>query len=294
MSKKFKVTITLVAIMGSVATFFATNMLMSDISNMFYMTVTKDVISTMPWFIVSMQFILAIMAMIRVAGRPQYRKARTKLYLNIAAVFAVLGVIMTILTGTMIYHSFTLPYPFKHAAVTVLLWHILVLIVALIARQKVSLWPDDLKARKASVGRIFYSTIAALMVFYALNRLGALMVMSLYVHRTSLYKTWIFYLSLLLPIAVLVNALFDEMGEFKKHTKAFVVYNTCLIIMDVVLLIGVGTAAYDTQFVSVISPAVPIERLITIPIDTFLMHGSVLILAVYCLVKAIILDRSNK
>ncbi|MCQ2553333.1 MAG: hypothetical protein MJ150_03415 [Clostridia bacterium] len=294
MSKKFKVTITLVAIMGSVATFFATNMLMSDISNMFYMTITKDVISSIPWFIVSLQFVLTVMAMVRVEGRPQYKKARTKIYLNIGLVFAAIGIIFSVLTGTMIYHSFTLPYPYKFGVISVVIWHCLMLAIVLVLKTKVKTWPDDLAKRKLTIGRVFYTILASLMTFYALNRLGAIMLMSAYVHRASLNKTWIFYLSLLLPAAVLLNAIYDEMGEFKKHTKAFIVYNTCLLIADVALLIGVGLSAFDSQFVSVISPAVPIERLITIPIDTLLQHGSVFILAVYCLVKAIVLNRSNK
>ena len=112
--------------------------------------------------------------------------------------------------------------------------------------------------------------------------------MPVYVHIPTLGITYPFYLSLLLPIGLLGQVVLYMFDLDKGRPKMGAVYVACILAADIILGIHVIFFGLPNPvFNAAVSPAVAIERLITIPIDTFAMYGLMFVLGVYALIYAL-------
>ena len=74
MSKKTAAIVLIVLVLvGSVVTFYGLNLLFSDVANMLMSKITVDVISSLPGFIFTLDFILASIYVIRYVRTPKYK-----------------------------------------------------------------------------------------------------------------------------------------------------------------------------------------------------------------------------
>ena len=280
--KKAIILMIIITLAGSIVTFYGTNLLLSDVSNMFYMTVTKDVISSLPIFFISLDFVLAAIALIRLYRHPQFRKCGTLLYSGILFCFSAAGIVSTVLTGTVIYHSFTAPYPFKGATLLCLFIHTLLAVISVIQIKRAVKWENDSEKRKIKLHYIIYTAFLSTLVFYAFNRTGAFLMMASFVQLSTLNITVWFYLALLLPLLNLMHSLFYSFDVYSRYPKLSLIYAIAQTVLCIVLfLVTVLVCMKNTAFISAVSPAVAIERLITIPIDTYAHFGLVLLQDLY-------------
>jgi len=289
MTKKTAITsLTAVCIVGSIVCFYATNLIESDIANMFYMTVTKDCISSLPIFFIALDFELLAIAIIRLYMRPQYTKAEIICYLKILIGFSAAGTLSSLYTGTAIYGTFTAPYPFKGAVIICLVIHFFLLQMAVIVLRNVRKMPPDKAVRKMTFKYVFYTIFLSVLVFFAFNRFGAVLLSPLYVSRGSVGASLLFYLSLMLPMALLGHLIIVMFVDLEKHPKLSLSYVIGILLADIVLaflVIYIGMT--DTQFVSAVSPALGIERLLAKPVDTIFHFILVFVLGLYSLWYAI-------
>jgi len=262
----------IIGIVGSMCTFYMMNLLLSDLSNMFYGTHDAYIIASFPGFFLSLYFVLAEIFVFRFYYRPKYRKSLILTYLIIAACFAVCGIIMSILTGTIIYHSFFTPYPFWGYTIICLIVHAAVLAGSIILHIKFKKeLPNDETKRPISIQYVLFSSVLSILVFFTFDRFGAFLLAPIYVHWRTLYLTFPFYLSLLLPLAELVHTVLYMFDYFKKRPVIGFVYSIVMVIADVVLLSAVILLGYNfPQFISAVSPALALERLATKPLDIIL------------------------
>lgn len=282
--KNALISIIILTALGSVICFYGTNLILSDVSNMFYMTVTKDVISSLPIFMVALDFVLMSIAVIRLFRYPQYKKRETILYGILFLIFSVLGALFTVITAVLIYGSFTAPYPFPGASILCLIWHVLSTVAAAVMLGKCKKWENDTVRRRMSLRHIVYTVFLCILVFYTFNRFGAVLLMPLYAQWRTLYMTVWFYLSLLLPMANLVHTFLHVFDIDKEHPRLSLHYAViqivaCLVLAVIVFSLGMR----NTQFISAVSPAVAIERLLTKPVDTIFHFILVLLLDLYSL-----------
>lgn len=281
-------------IVGSVISFYAINLILSDVSNMFYMTLTKDVISSLPMFFIALDFIALSILVMRQYMRAHYRKSQGMFYCLLVMIFSVLGAISSVLTGIVVYHSFTVPYPFPGAVLICLFWHIAAFAAAFIGRKKYKKLPDDAKKRKLSVSYVVYTIMLSILTFYSYNRFGAFLWMPVYVHLRTLPITFTFYLSLLLPLLLWG---FMCIYVFKFHVgrpKLGFIYVSIVMILNIVMAVVVFSVGMtNTQFVSAVSPALAIERLLTKPVDTIFHFAVTFLIGLYCWFFALRKMRTN-
>lgn len=261
-----------IGIVGSICTFYMMNLLLSDLSNMFYGTHDAYIIASFPGFFASLYFILAEIFVFRFFYRPKYRKSLILTYLIIAACFAVCGIAMSIITGAVIYKSFFTPYPFWGYTMICLILHILVLIGSIVLhvyfRKKL---PNDETKRPISIQYVLFSAILSILVFFAFDRFGAFLLAPIYIYWRTFYLTFPFYLSLLLPVAELVHTVLYMFDYFKQKPKVGFVYSLVMVAADIILLSAVIILGYNfPQFISAVSPALALERLATKPVDIIL------------------------
>ena len=285
----------IIGIVGSICVFYMTNLLLSDLSNMFYGVHDAYIIASFPGFFLSLYFILAEIFVFRYFYRPKYRKSLILTYLIIACCFAFIGMIMSIITGAVIYKSFFTPYPFWGYTMICLIVHIFVfcgsIYLHILFKKKL---PDDETKRPISIQYVLFSTVLSILVFFAFDRFGAFLVAPVYIHWRTFYLTFPFYLSLLLPAAELVHTVLYMFDYFKKKPMIGFVYSLVMVVADIVLLTTVILLGYNyPQFISAVSPALALERLATKPYDIILtvvimigLTGYNLWYSIYRLVKS--------
>ena len=149
----------------------------------------------------------------------------------------------------------------------------LVLNVLIIAGSAVVLFkivlkmPEDTEKYKVSVKHVFHTLGLFLLIALAFNRFGAFLLAPVYVQWSTLYKTFVYYLFLLIPMALLVVKIL-KLLEIRKHFLIPVVVIGVLNagLMIAILLLG----GSDAGFVSAVSAAAPLERLGSMPMELFI------------------------
>lgn len=285
----------LACIVGSLSCFFGTNLILSDVSNMFYMTITKDVLSSVPMFIVILEFIFAILCLARYIEHPQYKKRLVRHYTRIVFIVSILGMASTIAAYEICYGDIKAPYPFKYAGVVLVLWHLACWKIADSWMWKAKKWEDDVDRQKINVGYVLYNVVLGLFIFYALNRFGAFLMIPTFAQVSTLDRTFPLYICLILPMALLANIFGVRIGMDTQKAKTSLVYNLTILVLGAlgfVYVMFVGMK--DTRYISAVSPVMPIERLLTKPIDTVLLFSVIIAVSLISVIYAVICRRKYK
>ena len=285
----------LLCVVGSFICFYATNLILSDVANMFYMYITKDVISSLPFFLAAVELVIASICMLHLGLFPDEQKHILKLNALAIAAISFVGLICSVFTGYVIYGSFTSPYPFPGATILTLLYHLVILGLAVFVYIKCR---DAEPVHETVSKRIWYAVqyvFLAIFIYYAFDRFGAVLWAPSYVQFSTLHKTFFFYLSLLLPVFLLLHHCRFRLDLYKDIDRAGIVFPVIYLIADILLCISVVTGGInDTQFVSAISPALGIERLLSKPVVTIAHFTLVTVPVLGSLTAALIKNRKHK
>ena len=269
MSKKFVViSLAILAIIGSIWTFYASNMFFGDVSNFGAGFMKTTLFVTLPGLLLGALFVTACLFIIRFYLRPNSRKILARNYLFIAIALGAFGLLFTVLGGVLNLHSFIKPYPFAGYLIIMLVLNVLIIAGSAVVLFKIVLkMPDDTEKYKVSVKHVFHTLGLFLLIALAFNRFGAFLLAPVYVQWSTLYKTFTYYLFLLIPMALLVIKVL-KLLEIRKHFLIPVVVVAVLNcgLMIAVLLLG----ASDPAFVSAVSAAAPLERLGSMPMELFI------------------------
>ena len=290
MNKKLSVILVVViALVGSLFTYFASNMFFSDIANITMQSITNSyIISTIPAMMFDLYFLLGILFIVRFYLRPKTLKKLSRHYLILTGSFALVGVIFAILTGTVCYGSFTAPYPFAGYAILMLIVHLVFLAasVALIFILNKKL-KDDEETFKVTAKYGWYTAAMVLLILLTFYRVGTLMWLPLYVELSTLGKTWVLYLFLLSPAVILVYRMI-KVFNLVDNKKFDVIYMAAhLGLMVIILVVEMILAFNDTAVVSSVSPAYPLERLASMPVETICQVVTYLSFSIVYLVQAL-------
>ena len=111
MSKKLTfVVLTIISVIGSLLTFYASNLFFGDVSN--FGSGSPTIFATFPAMLLGAMLIAAPLYIVRLYKRPENKKALSKLYLIIAAALAFLGIVFAVLGGVVNYRGNFVKYPF--------------------------------------------------------------------------------------------------------------------------------------------------------------------------------------
>ena len=286
----------LFCLVGSFINFYATNLLFSDLSNMFYGVHDIYIISSIPLFIIAVDFVAAFIFVMRYTRYPEYKRAMINLYTIYLALLSVVGVVFSILTGTIIYHSFTAPYPFSCYGLLMLIVHALLLVFAvtanLRARRKL---PKDAQRKHFKLKYILYSIVLVFLTYFTFSKFGALLYAPVYVHLRTLYMTFPFYVSLILPLLLLAHVVLYFLDWYVGREKTELIHIIVIFVLNLIFGIAIFIIGYyNTGFISAISPALALERLATYPVNTVFQFAAMFILSLYYMIYAIITYRKSK
>ena len=150
--------------------------------------------------------------------------------------------------------------------------------------------PADTEQFKIGAKHVFFSMGWFLFVALAFNRFGAFLTMPMYVELRNFHLTFLFYLFLLVPMAILVKKVFDVYEvKFNKFVYVIVLFAVNLVLFVAVAIIGVN----DTTFVSSLSPAMPLERLAAKPVEIIIHFASQFGILLAWLIREIKAKKAN-
>jgi MFS family permease len=277
MSKKFVIiSLIITAIIGSLITFYTSNLLFSDIGQGFS---GVTIFITLTGLMLGAIIVAIPLYIIRLYKRENNKKALCKLYLIITMVLSAFGFVFAILAGLVDLHSFIKPYPFTGYVIIMLVLHLLILGCSIFLFFKyVKAMPEDNEKFKMSAKHVFHTIGLYLLIALAFNRFGAFLLMPVYAQFSTLYKTFIYYLFLLIPMALLVIKTLRilEIGK-NLFIPSLVVALINLALMIAILLVGKS----DSAFISAVSAAAPLERLGSMPMEILIHFFAYLGVSIY-------------
>ena len=286
MNKKLSLSaLAAITLLGSLFCILGSNMFFSDIGNI---AASKlGLIVTFPALMFAALFPLAFFYVVRFYLRPKTFKKLTRLYLIIALALSGVGFITTLLTGIVVYGSFVSPYPFPGYVILFIILHLAVLGGGVFALLKVNKLPEDEEVFKVNVKHVFKTLGWFLFVCLVFNRFGMFVASPLYIHWRTFYMTFPFYLYLLFGACVLVLkvlVLFDVIKCAKlRMILSAAAIGLNIILFAVIAIIGVN----NTAFISAVSPAMPLERLASKPVEIIIHFASYLAVSIILLVQSI-------
>lgn len=266
----------LMLFIGSMVTYFAMNLFWSDVANADNGFNWPLTLATLPMLMLSLSFVAFAIFLVRYLGsESQYRLKLVRLYSIILASFSLVGLVTAILSGTVVYDSFFAPCPFPGAILVYVIIHGIFLITNIIVlfMLKQTITEKDIKA-KITVKYALYTVLIALLTFIAFDRAGAAFMSPMYIEWNRLDLTWSFYLSLLFPMAVLFTLMLYRLkhlrlDNYKARTITWGIFSVvCLALCLTTLLTGLN----NQLFVALVSPAMPVERLATVPVDFIFLY----------------------
>jgi len=269
MSKKFAIiSLIIVALLGSLLTFYASNLFFSDVANFGAGFANVTLFATLPAMLLGAIFIAAPLYIIRFYKRANSRKLLTRNYLFIAIALAAFGMIFAILAGIINYRGNFVSYPFPGYLIIMIVLDVLIMAGSAVCLLKfVPKMADDSEKFKVNFLHVLHTIGLYLLIALAFNRFGAFLLMPVYAQFSTLYKTFIYYLFLLIPMALLVIKTLRilEIGK-NLFIPSLVIALINLALMIAILLVGKS----DSAFISAVSAAAPLERLGSMPMEIFI------------------------
>ena len=281
MSKKFvMISLALIAIFGSLLTFYASNLFFSDVAN--FGSGSPTLFVTFPALLLGAMFVTAALFIVRFYQRPNSRKVLSRNYLFIAIALACFAVIFAVLGGVINYRGNFLSYPFPGYLIIMIVLNVLIIAGAAITLFKVVLkMPDDTEKYKVKPLHVLHTLGLFLLISLAFNRFGAFLLMPVYVQWSSLYMTFVYYLFLLIPMALLVIKVLGILDYKPLFIPTVVVAALAVILFAVTAIIGVN----DSAFISAVSAAAPLERLGSMPMEILIHFVTYLGVSIYYIIK---------
>ena len=293
MSKKFSlIALAIIAVLGSLVAFAASNLFFTDVPYSGPNIMDTALFASFTVLLFGAYFVMGPMYIVRSYLKPNIRKRMSKTYLKTTIVLAGLGFAFAILAGVINYKgNFLAPYPFPGFIIVMMVAHLLVLGGAIFALAKpVKALPEDTEQFKVGAKHVFFTMGWFLFTALAFNRFGAFLTMPLYVELRNFHLTFLFYLFLLVPMAILVKKVFDVYEvKFNKFVYVIALFAVNLVLFVAVAIIGMN----DTTFVSSLSPAMPLERLAAKPVEIIIHFASQFGILLAWLIREIKAKKAN-
>ena len=274
MSKKFSlIALAIIAVIGSLMTFAACNLFFTDVPYFGPDIMNTAIFVSFTAMILGAYFVMGAMYIVRSYLKPNIRRRMTSTYLKTTIVLAALGFIFAILAGVVNYGgNFAAQYPFPGFIILAMIAHLLVLGGAIFGLVwYVKRLPDDTEQFKVGAKHVFFTMGWFLFTALAFNRFGAFLTMPMYVELRNFHLTFLFYLFLLIPMAILAKKVFDVYElKLNRFVYVLIVFIINIVLFATVAIIGMN----DTTFVSSLSPVMPLERLAAKPVEILIHFAS--------------------
>ena len=269
---------TILMLMVAVITFFTWNLIFSLVSN--YESLSMTSISSLPmvFFMIILYVLIFAVFDYEVLKRKDayfFRK-----FTIIVASFALLGVVSSILDGTIVYHTFVGDYIFFAMPLFMLIVHTIICGIAVYGAVLSCKAIHDNKLEKTWQRPKLYwirEVLIALLLMFALEKLGAFILLPVFWSSYDSIYVLPFYIQLLIPSFIVVMYFVDRHWLHNKKLNIILSGSALaysLFSLIYMLLMSKGTWPL---VINPLSPILQLERLITKPIGAIVLYAVSLI-----------------
>ena len=285
MTKKFVlISLAIIAIIGSLMTFYASNMFFGDVSNFGAGFMNTTLFVSLPGMLFGAMLIAAPLYILRLYQRPNTKKRLSQNYLIIAAILAFFGLVFSVVGGLVCYGSLIAPYPFPGYLIIMLILHLCILGGSLFVLFKfVRPLPEDEEKFQVKPLYVLHTIGLYLLIALTFNRFGAFLLMPVYVQWSSFYMTFVYFLFLLVPMGLVIIKVLRILKIGKLFIPTIVVLACAVVLFAITAIIGMN----DSAFVSAVSAAAPLERLGSMPMEILIHFVTYLGVGIYYLIVEI-------
>lgn len=269
MNKNILIACLLIAIVvGSLATFHVCNFIFGDIANLGTGLINNTSLVNLPIAMFAAITICVPFYLLRLFKKPKNIKRLSTTYCIIVFCLSLIGLIGSLLSGLLVYRSFIKPYPFPGYLIIGIIIHSLLMtgmpiIYFLFVRQL----KEDEERFKVTPRYVLYSIGMFMFVGLAYNRFGALLMSGLFMTSNTFLMTVPLYLSLLIPLALLI---IKTLSIVYRNVKLSIPIIAIMVINIFLFIITIIIGYDNTLFISAVSPVLPLERLASFPLEIFL------------------------
>lgn len=273
--KAFKLTLGIILIMMiAVITFYTSNLLFSVVSN--YEAITPVAIAFIPLAFIVAIFITLLIGAYRLKIRKIGDLYFFRHYSILLIILGTLGAASAIVVGTVVYHTFIGPYIFAAYPLFTLIINVLFIALGIygtvVTVKKIrSEKPERLIKTNVAYG--FKTAAVSLLLVYALNRLGAFVLIPFYWSSYDSIYVLPYLIQLLVPAVIVVNyCLFENCGDNRKIPVISSAICFGYTIFTLIYMIAMSKGTYPLM-INALTPVQHFERLVRYPIDLAVMYG---------------------
>ena len=210
----------------------------------------------------------------------------SKLYLIINTCLSGVGALTALLSGVLVYKTFVGFYPFSGYVLIFFILHLLLVAGNVCGLLMLKKFPEDEEVYKSDWKHVLSTIGWYLFICLVMNRFGMLLISPMYIQWSTFDVTFVFYLFLLMAAVIgCYKVCRDFFGGSKKSEIicSFVLIGVTVALFVVIAVIGMKYPV----FVSAVSPAMPLERLASKPLELPIHFVSYLAVLIILLVQAI-------
>ena len=268
---------TVIVLMIAVITFFTWNLISSLVSN--YQSLTMTSISSLPMVMFMIELFVILFAVfdhivLKRKDAYYYRK-----YSLILASFAIVGIVTSILDGTIVYHTFVGDYIFIGFPLFMLIIHTILLGISIYLAVPSIIQIYKEKPEKTWKNPRFYGVrrvLVAFMLMFALEKLGGLVLLPIYWSSYDSGYVVPMLIQFLVPIFLFVSYMVDRHFKHDKKTNIIllsIAFCYSILSMIYMLILCNVWKGFYMNIANPLSPILQLERLLTKPFGAIILYA---------------------
>ena len=280
---------TVLLLMVAVITFFTWNLLFSLVSN--YESLSMTSISSLPMVF----FMIILYVLIFAVFDYEVLKRKDAYFFRkfsiIVASFALLGVVSSILDGTIVYHTFVGDYIFFAMPLFMLIVHAIILGISVYGAILSCKAIHDNKPEKTWKRPKLYwirEVLVAFLLMFALEKFGSILLLPMYWSSYDSIYVLPFYIQLLVPTFLVVMYFVDR--HWLHDKKLNIILSSSALghsIFSLIYMIFMSKGNWPLT-INPLSPILQLERLVTKPLGAIVLYGVSIIYPCVFLVQNVV------
>ena len=274
-----------IALVGSIVGFVGTNFFMQDVLNK-SANMLNTLLVSLPMLMLGSMLVSAFLYVMRLYKRPKTFKKLTTHYLIVGLSLAGVGFISALLAGIITYGGkFFGPYPFYGYLVIMMVLFALLIWAGIYFLNKIKDRQDE-ETYKSSALHVLSTIGWFLFIALVFNRTGAFLAAPFYIQWRTLYMTFPFYCFLLCPLFVGVVKVLIDFRILEKGSRLILPLVAGSVQATLFLAVAfIGSS--DSTMIAAISPAMPLERLASAPLEIIIHFVSMTAVSIILVVQCV-------
>ena len=268
---------TFLVLMIAVITFFTWNLIASFVSN--YQSLSMTSISSLPMVVFMCQLFVILYAaydhnVLKRKDAYYYMK-----YAIILGAFAIVGIVTSILDGTIVYHTFTGDYIFAGFPLFMLIIESILLGISvyLLVPSIIEICKEKPEKPQKNPGILtLRRVLLAFMLMFALEKLGGLILLPIYWSSYDSCYVIPFLLQFLVPTYLFIVYMIDRQYKHDKKLNIILLsvgFGYSLLSMIYMLIICSIWKGFYMNIANPLSPILQLERLLTKPFGAIILYA---------------------